>query len=832
MSRSTTSLLRRERELRGWTQSEVAERIGSTRGNVWRWEKGTTVPSPYYRQKLGELFGKSIAELDLLPENEEERGGEEEVHISTNAAPPIPSPTALPIWSVPYRRNPFFTGRNEILTHLYTILRSIRTATLTQAQAINGLGGIGKTQIALEYAYRYRDDYQAIFWINASTRETLNTDLAALVTTLGLPEQYERDQDIVLPVIKHWLATHAQWLLILDNVDTPEMITDFLPAHVKGDVLITTRLRAWGTIAQGIEVEKMGLDESVNFLLYRTRVLLPGSSLDQAPQENKIQAAEVFAALDGLPLALDQAGAYIEETGCGLSQYLDLFATRRNELLLRRGRYPINHPDSVAATWSLSFQQVEQECPAAVDLLKLFTFLDPESIPEEAITLGAEELGSSLEPVARDPLQIDCIIELLLRYSLIRRNSEARSLSIHRLVQAVIKDSMDEETQRMWAERAIRAMNLAFPDVEPLTGVELQTQERCQRFLPLMYMCKAHSEEYALIIPEAANLFNKAAAFLITRGSHGQAELLLLRVVAIRQQIMETDHPDYARALNDLGAVYQKQGKYQESEPLLQKALVIRQRVLGETHPDVAETLYVLANLYRAWGKYAEAEPFYLQSLRIRETISSTDDFLVALSLALSYYGLSKLYNSQKKYEQAEKFCICALDIQEQRLEKEHPVLASTLIILAKIYQGQNKLDLAKKMNMRAIEIREKASGASDPRVATIANNMAEIYHTEGKHMEAEPWIKQALRIHEQTLGWEHPYMAYSLNNQADNYFSKEDYSQAEMYYKKALAIRERQLGFDHPHTVFSYYRLARLYRKQKRESEASELEVRIKKIK
>src|SRR6266849_7126398 len=158
LSRSSTSRLRQERELRGWTQSEVAERIGSTRINVGRWENGLTVPSPYYRQKLGELFGKSISELGFIPELTEVRNREEITTLS-GADPHISPPLVPPIWSVPYRRNPFFTGREEILAHLYTVLRSSRTAALTQPQAISGLGGIGKTQIALEYAHRYRDNY-------------------------------------------------------------------------------------------------------------------------------------------------------------------------------------------------------------------------------------------------------------------------------------------------------------------------------------------------------------------------------------------------------------------------------------------------------------------------------------------------------------------------------------------------------------------------------------------------------------------------------------------------------------------------------------------------
>lgn len=804
-SKSGNSRLRQEREQRGWTQSEVAERLRTTRINVGRWENGLTFPSPYYRQKLAELFGKSLQELDLIPEGAEGRNEENAPSGNTD------SHIAPPIWNVPYRRNPFFTGREDVLTHLYTVLRGRKMAALTQAQAISGLGGIGKTQIAIEYAYRYRDQYKATFWVNASTLDTLNTDFAALAVLLGLSEHYESDQDVIVPLVKHWLATYTQWLLILDNVDKLEMVVDFLPVNFSGDVLFTTRLQALGTVAQGIEVEKMGLDDSMIFLLHRIKALLPGASLDQVTAENKALAAEVFTALDGLPLALDQAGAYIEETRCGLSQYLKLFSIRRKELLLRRGKFPVAHPDSVAATWSLSFEQVAQESPATVDLLNLFAFLNPEAIPEEAITLGAAESGPTLAALAHEPLELDAMIELLLSYSLIRRNSETESLSLHRLVQAVLKDDMDRETQHMWAERAIRVVNRAFPDAEP------KTWERCQRLLPSVHTCAMHSEEYALSFPEAARLFNEAASFLMIRGSYAQAKPLLLRALAIRQQILKDTHPDYARTLNDLGTLYLNQGKYQEAEPLLQKALAIRQQVLGEEHLAVAETVYNLANLYRAWGKYAKAEPFYLQALHIRETASDTDDPLVALSR----YGLARLYYSQEKYQQAEEFCSRALSIQEEHLGNNHPTLSSTLVILAKIYQKQNELNRAREMNMRALKIRKNASGSDDPRVATIVNSLVEIYHAEGEYNKARPWIDRAFMIHEQTLGWEHPFMAYSLNNLAENCFLRGDYEQAEIHYKEALHIREQHLGFDHPHTGSSYYQLARLYATIERDEEA-----------
>jgi tetratricopeptide (TPR) repeat protein/transcriptional regulator with XRE-family HTH domain len=794
------SRLKQERELRAWTQSEVAERLGTTQVNVSRWETGITVPSPYYRQRLGELFGKSIQELGLIPTSSEERyeevssvSGIHNSHISI-------SPQLT--WNVPYRRNPFFTGREEILAHLFTVLQNSKAAALTQTQAISGLGGIGKTQTAVEYAYRYRDHYQAIFWITASTREAFTADFVMLAALLDLPEQHEQDQEIVVRAVKRWLTTHTHWLLILDNIDNLEMLADYLPVHSTGDVLLTTRLQALGTLAQSIEVEKMGLDEGVIFLLRRTKLLATGVSLDQSTIDSQAQAAKIVTALDGLPLALDQAAAYIEETRCGLSQYLDLYGTRRKHLLLRRGRFPIDHPDSVAATWSLSFQQVEQESLAAADLLRLLAFLDPEAIPEEIIILGAAGLGPALGEMASDPLKLDNFIELLLRYSLIRRTSELKSLSIHRLVQSVLKDGMNRETQRLWAERAIQATNRAFPEVE------LQTWERCQRCLPHVQVCATYIEEYELGFPEAARLFNEAAAYLVARGGYEQAELMLLKALVIRQGIVEGNHLDTAHTLNDLGEVYRKQGKYKEAEIQLQKALTIRQQVLETTHPDVAQTLHNLANVYRAQGAYMKAEPFYLQALHIQEAAFGIDHPLVAQS----YYGLARLYHSQERYQLAEKLCKQALHIQEEQFGDNHPKIASTLTMLAKIYQGQDRLDQAKEMNMRALCIRVRTSGEDHPQVATIANTLVEIYHAEGKALEAEPLIAKSLRIHEQSLGSEHPFMAYSLSNLAENFFLRGDYVQAESFYKKALVIREQNLSSTHPHTASSYYHLAKLY--------------------
>jgi tetratricopeptide (TPR) repeat protein/transcriptional regulator with XRE-family HTH domain len=840
------SRLKQERELRAWTQSDIAERIGTTQVNVSRWEKGITIPGPYYRQKLRDLFGKSMDELGLIPPKNEEVFASSLLTIS-------PSTSYTPIWNVPYRRNPFFTGRENILSNLYAMLQNSQSAALTQAQAISGLGGIGKTQIAIEYAYRYLDEYQAILWVTASSREAFTADFVKLAALLDLPEQYEQDQEFMVSAVKRWLSTHKRWLLILDNVDNLEMLADFLPVHSSGDVLLTTRLQALGTLAQSIEVEKMGLDEGIIFLLRRTKLLPAGTELNQSTHENQEQAVEIVTALDGLPLALDQAGAYIEETRCSLSHYLDLYSSHRKDLLRRRGRFPVNHPDSVAITWSISFQKVEHESLAAVDLLHLLAFLDPEAIPEEIIIKGASELGTELELVENDPLKVDIIIELLLRYSLIRRNSEAKLLKIHRLVQAVLKDGMDKETQRLWAERAIRAVNRTFPDVE------LKTWEECQRCLPHVLMCATFIEEYDLAFPEAARLCNEAATYLIIHAQYEQAEFLLHQALSIRKQVLYADHPDTARTLNDLGVLYLTQSKFQQAEPLLhqalsirqtksgvehsdtatslnnraqlyyeqghyssaermyQEALEIRQRVLQHGHPDIAQSLNNLAELYTVLGKFSQAESLYEEALSSQKNTLGSEHPLVAQTLD----NMALLYRSKGEYAQAEQYYQQALDIQEQVLGFDHPDVAETLNNLARLYRAMGAYGKAEPLYQSALHIRETTFGTDHPQVAQSYYSIAKLYHSQGKYFEAEKLFKQTLVIQEQKLGTSHPTIASTLGMLAKTYQGQNKLKEAEKMILRALRIRESTSGADHPHVAILNNSLVEIYHIQGRYDEA-----------
>lgn len=220
--------LRRERERLGWTQEQLARKIDTSAASINRWENDKTFPRAYYREQLCRVFHKSLDEL-FGPDDDAEN---DDCKLPT-------------LWNVPHLRNLYFTDRERVLHYLHDNLTLRENSTLSSTCAvtcaISGLGGVGKTQTAVEYAYRYGSEYKAVFWAKASSHKSLISDFVALAQPLKLLEQEEADQDRVVTAVKRWLQTNSRWLLILDNADDLEMVCDFLPALGDGRTLLTTR---------------------------------------------------------------------------------------------------------------------------------------------------------------------------------------------------------------------------------------------------------------------------------------------------------------------------------------------------------------------------------------------------------------------------------------------------------------------------------------------------------------------------------------------------------------------------------------------------------------
>jgi tetratricopeptide (TPR) repeat protein len=501
-------------------------------------------------------------------------------------------------WNVPYLRNPFFTGREELLKQLHDNLTQNKAAALTQAQAIHGLGGIGKTQTAVEYAYRYRDDYHFVLWVNAATRDELITSFVGLATLLNLPERKEQDQTKIVAAVKQWFTTHDGWLLVVDNADDLAMAGEFLPTGGKEHLLLTSRAHAIGPLASGIEVEKMDSQQGMLLLLRRANVLKLDAPLDDAPLADRTAAAAIVEEMDGLPLALDQAGAFIEETQSSVTDYLQWYRQRQDVLLQRRGGPGKDHPEPVATTWSLSFERVEELNPLAAELLCCCAYLAPDAIPERMIIDGALELGTLLQPVADNTLLLDEALGTLLRFSLVQRKGDEHTFSMHRLVQAILRGSMDTTKQQQYAEQIVKAVNQAFPDVK-----DYRNWPRCQQYLPHAQICVDLIDTWEFTFSEAGRLLNQIGYYLDDRAQYEEAEPLYQRAITIGEKALGPAHPDLATRLNNLALLYQDQGKYEEAEPLFRRAVAIYEQKFGANHPTTRKIRENYASLLRDMSK-------------------------------------------------------------------------------------------------------------------------------------------------------------------------------------------------------------------------------------
>jgi len=643
------------------------------------------------------------------------------------------------------RRNPYFTGREEVLDALHQKLSVGKYVALTQA--ISGLGGIGKTQIALEYAYRYRNSYHDILWTSADTHEALVASYETLARRLRLRERDERDPSKVVAALKRWLAEHKGWLLVLDNVEELSLVNRFIPPDRQGVVVLTTRRQVTEPVAQAIEVDALSEEDGALFLLKRTRRLALEGSLEDASTEDVTVAHRIARQLGGLPLALDQAGAYVLETGCSLVAYLELLRHRQQMLLQRRGTVPTDHPQSVTTTFTLAFEHVQQRSEAAHELLRFCAFLAPDAIAEELLSVRADTPGPFFQPISADPLALNEALEVLCTFSLTRRHSESKTISMHRLVQAVVKDGLHEQELQHWLTHVIEVLNAAFPEAKP------ETWGQCQRFVPHILACVPLTEGWERPHPALASLLHKAACYLYDQAHYAEAEPLFQRACHSWEQALGPDHPQVAQSLHNLAELYLEQGRYEEAEPLFHRAWRVWEQALGPDHPQVARLLYGLAVLFSKQGQYEEAEPLFPRAWRIWEQAFGPDHPQVAYLL----HYLAELFLEQGKYEQAEPFYQRALHIWEQTLGLQCPEAASSLNGLANLYRERGRYSEAEQFYQRALDMRERQLGLEHPDTAETWHDFAVLQSLRGNLAQAEPLYRQAFAVREQRLGRQHP---------------------------------------------------------------------------
>ncbi|MCB9432947.1 MAG: ATP-binding protein [Ardenticatenaceae bacterium] len=704
----------------------------------------------------------------------------------------------LPPHHIPFHQNELFTGREAVLAELQQRLSANSNdadghAAITVAVA--GLGGTGKTQVALAYCYGHLADYDLIYWLPADEPTTLGIALAEMAVRLGPAPRQTADYNALRRQVLDWLqTTEKRWLLVFDNADQidPAALEPFLPKLGNGANLITTRNPNWGGLAQTVLLDLFTEAEAVAFLL------------KQLPQtaQNAAEASQLADLLGYLPLALEHARAYVAATGCSLADYAGYFATERQELWAEAAA-PLDYQQrTVTTTWELAFAQVQQVAGAAA-LLNLGCFLAAEPLPLSllAAAMEMEAVPEPLRGLAGSKRKLDKAIAALRRYSLLTRDGE--TVALHRLVQLVARDRMPPELRQTWLRAAVALLNEAWP----FDQNNMETWEESGRLLSHLLAVLEVANGEGVEETAVASLNSQADFYLSYLGNFTAALPYSKRALAIDENTLGSDHPSVARDLNNLGGLLWQMGEYEPARPLLERALIISKKTLGSDHPQVAADYNNLGQLLQTIGEYKAALPFLERALIISEKALGLDHPQVAAG----NNNLGQLLQDLGEYEAARPFLARALVISENALGSDHPQVAIRLNNLGLLLQAMGKYRAAQPLLERALSIWDKALGSDHPQVAIGNNNLGLLLQDLGEYEAARLLLERALITSEKAFSLDHPQVAAGKNNLGQLLQAMGDYKAAQPFMERALAIDEKALGSDHPSVARDLNNLGRL---------------------
>ncbi len=709
--------------------------------------------------------------------------------------------TPAPVISLPYPSlGGLFKGRDVFLRELHASLsRSAAGRTAITGSALYGLGGIGKTRAAVEYAWAHQEAYTALLFVIAETPEALRRNLAALAgpLALNLPQQHAAEEEVRLRAVLDELRAHPGWLLILDNLDTSEAVREadrLLSTLTGGRAVITSRLANFAAHFDPLALDVLGIDDSVAFLLERTGKRRHRTADDPA------MARLLAEDLGRLALALEQAAAFIDQRQISFSRYRELWRENWDKVAGWSDQRLTNYPHAVAVTWQTS---VDQLTPAGRRLLERLAWFAPEPVPAFLLDVPVPDVeGEDLADA----------LAALADYSFARRNPDKQEFSIHRLVLDVTRRGFGEGERRRRLVEALAWLNDAFAD-DPK---DVRNWPRLDPLAPHAQVIVAHADDAEISEP-TGHLMNALGLLTQSKARYDDAEPLCRRALAIAERSYGPDHPNVAVHLNDLASLLQDTNRLSEAEPMYRRALAIDEKSYGPNHPNVARDLNNLAGLLWATRRLSEAEPMYCRALAIDERSCGPGHPNVAIRLN----NLALLLQATNRMSEAEPMYRRALAIDEKSYGPDHPNVARELNNLAELLRATNRLAEAEPMYRRALAIHEKSYGADHPSVAAGLNNLAELLRTSNGLSEAEPMYRRAIAISEKSYGPDHPNIATSLNNLALLLEDTNRLSEAEPLYRRALAIDEKSYGPDHPDVARDLNNLAGLLEATKRLSEA-----------
>ncbi|PQE27753.1 hypothetical protein CJF31_00009986 [Rutstroemia sp. NJR-2017a BVV2] len=760
-------------------------------------------------------------------------------------------------------------------TELVEIHKALSGDGSRRTVVLHGLGGIGKTQLSIAYAKRHKDSYSAIFWLNIKDEDSLKQSFVKVAKQISREHllafqlsnlDTKENLDEIVDAVKTWLSLpyNTRWLMIYDNYDNPKLpgntdpttvdIQKFLPEAYHGSIIITTRS---SQVRNGYNIHIRQLSDIQDSL-----EILANVSRREGLRSDP-DAIMLARELDGLPLVLATAGAYLDQVAISLSEYLRLYKQSWVQLQESSPELESYEDRTFYTTWQISFDHIKQQNNLSAKLLCFWAYFDSQDLWLELLQHSDSDDPDWVRELTKDEVSFHQAVRVLSNHGLVEINTssqdliESRGYSIHGCVHSwtihvlnqawdhrlarlamkfIVSHVPERESFRPWlTQRRLlqHAMRCSYMVLNSLIGDDDVVWE-CYRLGYLyreqgklveaeqMYQRALQSYEKELGPEHRSTLdtVNNLGVLYAGQGKLVEAEQMYQRALQGKEKELGPEHRSTLDTVNNLGVLYREQGKQVEAEQMYQRALQGKEKELGPEHRSTLDTVNNLGVLYAGQGKLVEAEQMYQRVLQGYEKELGPEHG----SALDTVNNLGVLYRKQGKLVEAEQMYQRALQSYEKELGPEHRSTLDTVINLGVLYRKQGKLVEAEQMYQRALQSYEKELGPEHMSTLDIVNNLGNLYSSQGKLVEAEQMYQRALQGKEKVWGPEHTSTLDTVNNLGNLYYSQGKLVEAEQIYQRALQGKEKVWGPEHTSTLDTVNNLGNLYSSQGKLVEAEQM--------